>query len=179
VVPISPLNLTVTGGSLKSPLIVRRVDLDGAGEPHPLTSNELLIPGHWEISVPNGDYYVQSIRNSGALATHSGAWYGFDTGTYTRLVVQLSSRPASISGVVSKDGNPVAGAPIFLTQMDSGQTWTGRSDPQGHYLMGGLAPGNYIIVSSFELDPADGLSARKADVVTQEGNVTTVDLVLK
>lgn len=176
---IAPLVISVSGASLSGPLTIRRVDLDGAGEPHPLTTAELLIPGHWEISVPPGDYYVQSIRNSGALAAHAGEWWGFDTGTYTRLAIQLSSRPASISGVVRTKDNPMAGAPIFLAQMDSGQTWTGRSDAQGHYVMGGLAPGNYIIVSSFELDPADGLTARKANVATQEGNVTTVELVLQ
>lgn len=180
--PVAPLTLSVTGGYLKGPLLLRRVDLDGAGESHPLLFNEMLIPGYWEVNVPPGDYYVQSVRNAGAQATRAGAWYGFDTGSYTRLTIQLSSKPGTIAGVVSTRGNPVAGAPIFLFQTSSGQTWTGRADPRGNYSMGGLAPGTYNIVSGFDMDTGDPSTARKSDTVSaSEGNTTThaLELVLQ
>lgn len=175
--PFEKLSVTVTGGTLKSPLVVRRVDLDGASESHPLVPNEILAPGHWELSVPTtSDYYAFAVRNQfGPPLARNGAWYGFDAGTYTRLWVQLSPRPASISGVVSTRGNPVAGAPIFLRDKDSGQTWTGRADPQGNYRMQGLAPGAYTIISGFDLDPD---AIKPDDVATAEGGNTVHPLEL-
>ena len=177
--PFGPDSFTIAGATVKTPAVVRRVDLDGAGEPHPLAREELLAPGHWEISVPPGDYYVASVRNSGQLATHAGAWWGFDAGTYTRLAVSLSSSPGTISGVVSTGGNPVAGAPVFLENAAGSQTWNTRSDPQGQYRIGGLAPGYYTIVSGFDLDLNDPSTARKTDTVnTAEGNTTVHALQL-
>jgi hypothetical protein len=162
-----------TGATLQSPAPIRRVDLDGAGESHPLARDELPAPGHWEISVPRGDYYVASVRNSCTAATHSGAWWGFDSGTYTRLSVALSSTPCGISGVVFTNGNPVAGAPVFVGNAGGSQTWTVRSNPQGNYYLGGLAPGTYTIMSGFDVDLNDPATALKVDTVSaSEGNTT-------
>lgn len=178
--PLRRTSISISGATPKSPIQVRRVDLDGALDPHPLGPDEDLAPGHWEISVPRGDYYVQSVRSSNGLAAHAGAWWGFDTGNEARIAIQLSSRAASISGVVSTGGSPVAGAPIFVTQQGSGESWTGRSDPQGNYLMGGLAPSVYSIVSGFDLDLVGSRQQKTELVTTSEGNTTvqTLELVL-
>jgi hypothetical protein len=172
--PLGPDSFTITGATVKSPVLIRRVDLDGAGESHALARDELLAAGHWEISVPPGDYYVASVRSSGTPAAHNGAWWGFDAGNYTRLAVMLSSSPATIAGVVSTSGNPVAGAPVFVQSAGGAQTWTARSNPQGNYSVGGLAPGTYNIVSGFDLDLNDPAAAPKFDIVSaSEGNTTT------
>ena len=177
--PYGPASFTFSGATPTGPVVIRRVDLDGAAEEHALKRNELLAPGHWEIQIPPGDYYISSVRNSGTLATRAGAWWGFDAGTYTRVAILLSSSPASIAGVVTTGGNPVAGAPIFLTNLGTGQAWTGRANPQGHYSMGGLAPGNYSIISGFDLDPNDLANAQKLSTVsTSEGNTSTQPLEL-
>jgi hypothetical protein len=179
--PIGPDTFTFSGATVKSPVSIRRVDLDGASESHPLARNELLAPGFWEINVPPGDYYVASVRNSGAQSVHNGAWWGFDAGTYTRLAVSLSSSPATIAGVVSTGGNPVAGAPVFLTNEAGTQTWNARSGPQGNYSIGGLAPGTYTIISGFDLDLNDASTAHKTDTVSTGGGSTTthaLELVL-
>jgi hypothetical protein len=177
--PLRKSSISISGATPKSPIIVRRVDLDGALDPHPLGPDESLAPGHWEISVPRGDYYVQSVRSLGfPPAAHVGAWWGFDTGSDARIGIQLSTRAASISGVVSTGGSPVAGAPIFLTQQGSGESWNGRSDPQGNYLMGGLAPGTYSIMSGFDLDIAASRSSKTETIGTSEGNTTVHALEL-
>ena len=102
----------------------------------------------------------------------AGGWYGFDAGSYTRLVVSLTTPPSTISGVVSTGGNPVAGAPIFLTDIDSGQSWTARSDPQGNYSISGLAPGSYSIASGFDIDGAPTM--RKPEIVRTSDASTSV-----
>ena len=178
--PLRKSSISISGAIVKSPIVIRRVDLDGATEPHPMGPDESFAPGHWEISVPRGDYYVQSVRSSNSPAAHVGSWWGFDTGSDARIGIQLSSRAASISGVVSTGGSPVAGAPIFVTQQGSGESWNGRSDPQGNYLMGGLAPGTYSIVSGFDLDLVGPRSSKIDTVSTSEGSTTVhaLELVL-
>lgn len=177
--PFGPDTFNVSGAAPRSPVLIRRVDLDGAGEPHPLGRNELLAPGHWELSVPEGEYFVLSVGNSGQQATHFGAWWGFDTGTYARVEVLLSSTPATVSGVVSTGGNPVAGAPVFLTSESGSQTWEVRADPAGNYRAGGLAPGRYSIVSGFDLDlGAPSMEQKTLTVYTSEGNTSVQALEL-
>jgi hypothetical protein len=178
--PLRRTTISVSGPKLKSPVQVRRVDLDGALDPHPLGPDENLAPGHWEISVPRGDYYVQSVRSLGyPPGSHIGAWWGFDTGSNeARIGIQLSSNAASISGVVSTGGSPVAGAPVFLTQQGSGESWNARSDPQGRYTIDGLAPDTYSIISGFDLDLVVGRRSKIETVSTSEGNITVHNLEL-
>jgi len=179
--PLRRSSISISGAIVQSPITVRRVDLDGATEAHPIARDEDLAPGHWEIRIPRGDYYVMGVRASGSPASSAGGWWGFDTGSDARVTIQLSSRPASISGVVSTGGSPVGGAPVFLTQINSGEVWTARSDPQGNYTIGGLAPATYSIVSGFDMDMNGGSVSRHAETVsTAEGGVTmqALELVL-
>src|SRR6185312_8165977 len=45
----------------KAPIILRRLDLDGTSDVHAMARDETLVPGRWELTVPRGDYYVQSV----------------------------------------------------------------------------------------------------------------------
>jgi hypothetical protein len=55
--------------------------------------------------------------------------------------------------------------------------WTARSDPQGNYSIGGLAPGSYSMASGFDIDGAP--STRKPETVrTSEGSTTVHSLEL-
>ena len=166
-------------GTPKSPPLVRRVDLDGVGPSHALVRDELFVPGHWEISVPRGDYYVASVRNDGPPAPNVLGWFGFNASYYTRLVVTLGMNASSMVGVVSTKGSPVTGAPIFVTNTASGETWNTRSDPQGNYSIRGLAPGDYTIISGFDLDLENSGAMQKADTVrVPAGGPATHDLEL-
>ena len=73
-------------------------------------------------------------------------------------------------------GSPVTGAPIFLTNTDSGQMLTVRSDQLGNYSIGGLGPGTYSIYSSFD---SDGPRMKNSDLVSvSEGGTATHALEL-
>jgi hypothetical protein len=132
---------------------------------------------------------VQSIGPaSGArVETRGDGWFGVDIGTSAQVLVTLSNKPASISGAVSTGGKPVAGAAIYLELFDPQLTSPrvrlieARTDAQGAYRIGGLAPGRYRILSSFDFDPEDRLAMDRAAAFSlREGeNITqALDLAL-
>ena len=76
--------------------------------------------------------------------------------------VLLSPRAVGLSGRVLSGGDPVAGAPVFLfpatpevRRRVNGIKST-YTDPQGRYRFEGLAPGSYLVLSSFDLDEVNG-----------------------
>lgn len=174
--PINKPSIQVTGVP-RTPVIVRRVDLDGVSAAR-VFGGELLIPGHWELSVPRGNYYVQSVRAYGRALVQAGDWYAFDVTSYTDVQVSLSTRYGAISGVVSTKGNPVTGAPVFVSLPATSQTWVIRSDPQGQYSVIGLGPGTYNLLSSFNLDGIDNASRQAVTVNVGAGETATLPLEL-
>lgn len=170
-------------GTVRFPLQVRRVDLDGTGPVRTMKSRDTLVPGHWEaMAVTSDEYYTQNIRvrYGGAITARGDGWFGIDLGTYSDIWVSLSSHPASISGVVSTAGKPVAGAAVFLELYNPQSTeprislTPGRADSQGNYTFTGLAPGNYRVISSFDFDPEDPYVMQKAANLTlHEGDIAT------
>jgi hypothetical protein len=175
---ISSGGIQITSGQ-RVPIILRRVDLDGESDVHALQRDEMLIPGHWELTVPRGDYYVQSVRCYNQLCPQAGDWYAFESSTYRDVRIQLSTNSATISGLVKLKDNPVLGAPVFVTNVDTGQSWTVRADPQGHYAATGLGPGTYSLVSSFNIDDIEDLSGKPVTVrVYGPGQTMTQDLEL-
>ena len=174
--PIRPGGIQVSGVPRLPTVMIHRIDLDGARETHPMARDEALVPGHWELSVPQGAWYVRSVRSYGRPAPQAGAWYAFDAEAYTNVSVQLSGNYATISGVVSTKNNPVIGAPVYVMQVDTGQSWTVRSDPQGNYTLIGLGPGTYSLISSFNLDLPDTVLAqpKRPDTVTLSEGATVV-----
>ena len=98
--------------------------------------------------------------------------------------VNLSAKPASISGVVSSSSNPVVGAPVFL-QFDESrdsrtaplQSWSVRADPQGKFMFTSLCPGAYRVMSSFDVDYEDPIARERSTALTlQEGEAVTQPL---
>jgi hypothetical protein len=168
---------SITGVIPPPSIFVRRVDLVGASESHVLKRDDPLVPGRWELSVARGNYYVESVRNFGSVS-QSGSWYSFDVMPTAQLTIALSTRTSSISGVVSSKGTPVLGAPVFLVQSQTGETWTARSDPQGNYSIPNLGPGAYAILSSFDLGETDDISRLADQIVVTQGSVTTHPLEL-
>jgi carboxypeptidase family protein len=164
-------------GALNFPLIARRLDLDGPGPENP----RVFGPGRWEFTVrPGPSHYLVSIQNEGDTTpppSQIEGWFALDAGNAPHLHVTLSAKPASISGVVSSSSNPVIGAPVFLQGMN--QSWTTRADAQGNFSFGGLAPGEYRLMSSFDLDDDDPIAREKSLAVTlNEGDAVTKDLEL-
>jgi hypothetical protein len=162
--------------SQKAPLIVRRINLDGESDLHALERDERLLPGHWEVTVPRGGYYVQEVRCYGRPCPQAGDWYGFESGSYRDVHIQLSTNYATITGVVRYKDNPVLGAPVFVTNIDTGQNWNVRADPQGHYTVIGLGPGKYSLMSSFDVDEINLSSKPITDVQLYPGQTVTKDL---
>ena len=77
--------------------------------------------------------------------------------------------------VTDPKGAAVAGAAVSVTDLDTNQTFTGVTDGQGKYSLGGLAPGTYAVTIS-----ATGFSeGRRNEAKVEEGAVTTVDVKLE
>jgi carboxypeptidase family protein len=177
-------------------ITARRKDLDGGGHAEVLklvNGRAALGPGRWEMSIvpPPGYYAVQAAGGYGMPESQSGradGWnevmlHGSDT-----IIIKLSSRPASIHGLVSGSGHdPAPGAPVYLeafdkgTQKRLGELRTIRTDLRGNYRFNGLAPGLYRILGTFEFEKpdADTMAAAGARELTlAEATDTAQDLDL-
>ena len=177
-------------------ITARRKDLDGGGRPEVLKlvdGRAALGPGPWEMSVapPAGYYPIEvsgSYRMPDSQSVRADGWneivlHGFDA-----ITIRLSSRPASIHGLVSGAGHdPVPGAPVYLeafdkdTQKRLGELRTTRTDVRGRYRFTGLAPGLYRIVSTFEYEKPepDSMEAAGAlSAILSEATDTPQDLDL-
>jgi protocatechuate 3,4-dioxygenase beta subunit len=176
-------------------ITVRRKDLDGGGRVEVLklvNANAPFGPGRWEISaVPPAGYYAVQIGSAGMPDVPSGRADGWNE-VYLRgsgaITIGLSSRPASIHGVVSVPGHdPAPGAPVYLEAFDKdtgkrlGELRTTRTDVRGQYRFSGLAPGLYRILSTFEYDKPDSEAMGAAGAVAMtlaEATDTPQDLDL-
>ncbi len=156
-------------------LLVRRKDLSGRGMPHKLAGGGGdLLPGRWEfLIVPPEDRYAVSVTGEGLLGgtNDAGRWreVRLAYGARVHLRAVLSSQPASLRGIVTDSrGEPVAGAPVFLQKMRADATagWEdlrlARSGLRGEYRFGGLSPGRYRLVSSFDFAQPDAAAMETA-----------------
>ncbi|HVY93678.1 MAG TPA: carboxypeptidase-like regulatory domain-containing protein, partial [Bryobacteraceae bacterium] len=164
----------VVTGAGSYPVYARRADLDGPGDEFELRG-QTLAPGPWEFTMrPPPEQYLVSIRNqseTGAVPLAEDGWFRVDIGTAPQLQVSLSNKPASISGTVTSSGTPIIGAPVFLQLLNPVtpelvlQSWEVRADPQGHYVFSSLPPGDYRLMSSYELDYDEPVAREKSAVV--------------
>ena len=192
--PLRPLtvNWTLKGKTgpavPRYPLMVRRMDIDGTGPERELKPDEALLPGMWEVRAITGpEHYVESMSGlyGNTSSTRSDDWFPVRLGTMLR--VTLSAAPASIRGVVSTNGNAIAGAPVFLEWRNSRlrepelRLFATRTDMKGNYSFYGLAPGEYRLLSSFDFDPEDQSSMNRAvslDVKEGEAKTQTLEAEL-
>jgi hypothetical protein len=163
----------------------RRIDLDGPGPERTISLNETLSPGRWEFTVGTGpSHYLVSVRNQGdqtpTLQPNDG-WFEVTIANNPHISIDLADKPASIAGIVSLRSQPVIGAPVFVERINPDnseqplQSWTLRADARGSFSLGGLAPGSYHLLSSFDLDYTDPgtrnvavtLNLRQGDSVNQ------------
>jgi hypothetical protein len=173
-VECNALPAPVVTGAGSYPVYARRADLDGPGDEFTLRG-EALTPGPWEFQVrPSSGQYLVSIRNqgeSGAAPPAQDGWFPVEIGTAPRLEVHLSNRPASISGNVTALTMPVTGAPVFLQLLNpltpelALQSWEVRADARGHYVFQSLPPGDYRLMSSYELDYDEPVAKEKSAVL--------------
>jgi hypothetical protein len=173
-----------------TPIMARRVDLDGTGPVRVLRPDQPVPPGRWEFTLQAPpQYYLSMIRSqfSGEPFTKDDGWFGMSLGNQARLQIVLTPRPASVSGIVSQAGRPVAGAAVYLELFNPDvtdkrlQLWTVRSDATGNYAFAQLAPGRYRVLSSFDFDSEDPFVMEKAAVVSlKEGDTVSraLDLLL-
>jgi len=148
-------------------LTARRKDLGGGGRAEVLKLEDgraALGPGRWEMAaVPPSGYYVASFSGPGFPDSERGradGWNEVVLRDFSAIRIKLSSRPASVHGVVTSSQEPVAGAPVYLEAFDPGahkrlDLRSMRTDVHGKFRFGDLAPGVYRILSTFEYDKPD------------------------
>lgn len=188
----APLSVPVITGAGSYPVIGRRADLDGPGEEFPLDDRHVLSPGRWEFTVrPSASHYVVSIQNEGDTSPPPAAidgWFGVDIGNAPRLQVNLSTKPASVTGTVSSASKLIVGAPVFLQLVNPNapetalQTWRVRADAQGRFIFTSLPPGTYRLVSSYAFDDDDAYARdRSVTIAVKEGETAeqALDLLLQ
>lgn len=145
-------------------LVQRRKELSGPGPRQKIdAANDLirLIPGRWEFAVlPSPAFYPLK------FSTNAGAATGRVDGWNEQLVVSsagmqtlkftLSNAPGAVHGVVTLGSQTAAGAPVFLenTELPPARRIEEmsmvRTDTRGNYQFGGLAPGEYRLLATFE-----------------------------
>src|SRR5581483_7046869 len=155
-------------------LIALRKDL--AGEAVPLTislgagegiaGRLTLLPGRWAVALlPGPNYYVAGFQLPGAENPVEGRADGWNDlflpagAPQAEVKFLLSSSPAAIAGSVhNAKGDPVANIPIFIEPDDLApekrlpERRSLLSDGQGRYTIGGLAPGAYRLLATFEYE---------------------------
>jgi hypothetical protein len=177
-------------------ITARRKDLDGGARAELLkldNGRAALGPGRWEMSVvpPAGYYAVQLSGGTGIPDAQSGradGWNEVLLRGFDAITIRISSRSASIHGVVSGGGhNPEPGAPVYLEAFDKdagkrlGELHVTRTGLHGQYRFNGLAPGLYRILGTFEYDkPESGAmeAAGARELTVAEGADAAQDLDL-
>ncbi len=175
-------------GTQGKAILARRVDLDGTGPIRTLRTDQPLPPGFWELTaLAPPQFYLATIQPQFERepTTRNDGWFGMLLGNQTRLQIILSNRPGTVSGVVTAQGRPVAGASVYLESFNPNlpekrlQLFSVRSDPSGTYSFTQLSPGRYRVLSSFDFDPEDPFVMEKAETFTiREGDTVTKDLTL-
>jgi hypothetical protein len=148
-------------------LLGRRKDLAGSHDTQAIKLADrraTLAVGPWEFAVvPADGYYVAGFSGLGGYRP-SGRFDGWNEATVSyggTVRFTLSSSPGSLHGTVSDTGEPVIGAPVFLEPVDLEparritDTYVTITDVHGRYHFGGLAPGHYRVLSSFEYQMPD------------------------
>jgi hypothetical protein len=171
---IRPTSFTILGApgavvdSSAVQVLARRKDLAGAGPSMVLPLDRrsaLLAPGPWQLALIPSGYYVQSFSGPRTVwppAGRADGWNDAVIDSYASVRFTLSPNCGAVHGFVKSRGEPVAGAPVFLENVDLPverrvrETYSTRTDLHGLYSISGLAPGNYRVLATFEYLQVDG-----------------------
>ena len=152
-------------------VLARRKDLSGTGRTQMLElSGDRLafLPGRWDLALEAPGYFVSRLsgpRLPPSIARADGWNELLINSNIDPLQFVLSAKPGSVRGTVLRSGRaPAAGAPVYLEAFDPAahrlfkEVQVTRADTHGQYRFDDLAPGSYVVVSSFDLDPPDAAS---------------------
>jgi hypothetical protein len=201
--PLADLQFTFVDTSGKPvdptglPFLLRRRDLSGPGKPDYLRldpeKQAHLDAGRWELALgPNASWYVAGFTGPGPqeASRWTAGWNGITVEPAAgALAVKfvLSPAPATLRGAVTRDGQPAAGAPVYLEAFDPetgvrlSDLRTTRTDVHGRYFFVGLAPGSYRLASTFEYQAPDSAAMGRAgarEVRIEAGRERALDLDL-
>ena len=157
-----------------------------------------LIPGHWEMNGTAGPgQFVESIlspysfRRRGSRADLPQPLDSFDVFVeyqmFGRVQIVVSERVGQIGGKVTSDAKEVAGAPVFLWPIADNARRSlhgyvqALSDAGGQYHFDSLPPGEYRILSTFDLSEVDEQAldeAQAASVHVNASQTANQDLTL-
>jgi Carboxypeptidase regulatory-like domain len=158
----------------------------------PVSGRVQLLPGRWDVAIaPAPTFCVVGFTPPQPGPGDRGRSDGWNemmlpAGSQNVVKFVLSSSPGMVSGAVkNSSGDVVAGVPVFLEAYDLDprkrlyEVRSGRTDGQGQYAFGGLAPGTYRVMGSFDYQMPDAAAmeaARAKTVKVEEGGKVVLDL---
>jgi len=153
-------------------VLARRKDLSGTGRTQvlELSADRLaFLPGRWDLALETPGYFISSLSGPRLQYANTARTDGWNelliNGNIDPLQFVLSATPGSVRGTVLRGGRaPAAGAPVYLEAVDPAahrllrDVQVTRADTHGQYRFDNLAPGSYLVLSSFDLEPPDAAS---------------------
>jgi hypothetical protein len=205
-IPLSPLPTVqfifedtkgqpIDSGQLK--VLARRKDMAGEASTQtlaapPASGRVFFLPGHWDVALaPTEAYWAAGFTPPQPDATDRSRADGWNEmllapGSQNVVKFVLSSTPATVNGTVTGAGGNVAvGMPVFLEPYDLdprkrlAEVRATRTDAQGQYQFGGLSPGVYRLLGSFDYQmpsAAEMEAAPSKMVKVEEGSNTVLNL---
>jgi len=179
----------------QSPARARRAgtpDEPGTDPLRPVSGKVSLLPGRWDVALAaNATYCVVGFTAPQSDLGNQGRTDGWNEillapGSSNVVKFVLTSQPATLSGTVkTSTGDIVAGVPVFVEPYDLdprkrlAPIRMTRSNAQGQYSIGGLAPGGYRLLASFDYqmpEPAQMEAANAKTVKVEEAARAVLDL---
>ncbi|MFN7924212.1 MAG: carboxypeptidase-like regulatory domain-containing protein [Bryobacteraceae bacterium] len=181
-------------------LVLRRADLAGVLGSKTLNVNRgyldfRLDPGNYELHAnPPGDYWVVDVRNAFGrsrrrqqqFVRHPDWFDAFvEAAQAVHFQVTLQKGAAKLRGVVTQEGKPVGGVPVFLwpekdeTRRSARGPRETRTNAKGEYRFESLPPGPYRVLASFDFDEVDQEtmdSARAPSVTLKQSDTSELNL---
>jgi hypothetical protein len=137
------------------------------GREHPFASSapdgsfvlKSVLPEQYDLNawIPSASLYLKSIQVGDVDVTDTGL--DFTQGVPAQLTLVLSPTAGQIEGAVQDDNQkPVAGATVMLIpeppRRSQKRLYRGlASDAKGHFLLSGIAPGDYKLFAWEEIEP--------------------------